>query len=298
MPATTAPAILVSTDWLAANLGDPQVRLFDCSVDVTIEDGKLRYGSGTGLYAAQHIPGAAFADLTSGLNLHDEEHHWFTLPAPDAFASAAGALGIGDGLTVVLYDQGQTAWAARLWWQLRVNGFAAYVLDGGFTKWQAEGRPVAVEPTCHPAATLTPHPRPELIARQSDVAAASAAAGSDAAACLINTVGPEQHRGSAPIHVGRPGHIPGSGNVPYAALLDPATNAYLPAEQLRSIFAAELGATAAAGGRPVITYCNAGIAATSAALALAVAGVEQVAVYDGSLHEWAADPSLPLVVSP
>ena len=79
---------LVSTDWLAANLGDPQVRLFDCSVDVTIEDGKLRYGSGTGLYAAQHIPGAAFADLTSGLNLHDEEHHWFTLPAPDAFASA------------------------------------------------------------------------------------------------------------------------------------------------------------------------------------------------------------------
>lgn len=283
--------ILVSTDWLAANLGDPTLRLFDCTVDVAVVGGtSLSYRSGQGVYDAGHIPGAAFADLTSGLNVHDEEHDWFTLPDPASFAAAAGAIGIGDGLTVVLYDQGQTAWAARLWWQLRVNGFEAHVLDGGFVKWQAEGRPTATAATAHPAATLTVQPRPELVAGKAEVAAASA----DGAACLLNTVGPEQHRGIAPIHAGRPGHIPGSGNVPYAALLDPATNAYLPAETLRELFAGA-GAEAAAG-RPVITYCNAGIAATSAALALAVAGVEGVAVYDGSLHEWAADPALPLVV--
>lgn len=284
--------ILVTTDWLAANATDPLLRVFDCTVDIAIVDGAVSYRCGQGLYDAGHIPGAAFADLTGSLNHHDEEHHWFTLPSPAEFAAAAGALGIGDGLKVVVYDQGQTAWAARLWWQLRVSGFDAHVLDGGFAKWKAEGRPVASEPAVYPTATLTPRPRPELVAHKGDVVTAS----EGGEACLVNTVGPEQHRGIAPIHAGRPGHIPSSGNVPYAALLDAETNAYLPPEQLRALFAAELAA--APGDAPIITYCNAGIAATSAALALAVAGVDRVAVYDGSLHEWAADPELPLVVQP
>lgn len=290
MPASTD--ILVSTDWLAARAGDPVLLLFDCTVGVVLGDSAVSYRSGRPQYDAGHIPGAAFADLLAGLNHHDEEHHWFTLPSADEFAAAAGALGIGDGTTVVLYDKGQTAWATRLWWQLRVNGFAAHVLDGGFTKWQAEGRPVTTEAAAFPPATLTPRPRPELVAHLRDVVGASVAAG--AGARLVNTVGPEQHRGVAPIHAGRPGHIPTSANVPYAALLDPATNAYLPPAALRELFARELGS--AGSGVPIITYCNAGVAATSAALALAVVGIEDVAVYDGSLHEWAADPALPLVV--
>ena len=287
---TASPDILVSTEWLAAHAGDPALRLFDCTVDVALGADSIRYESGRSLYDAGHIPGAAFADLTSGLNLHDQWHDWFTLPSPERFAAAAGALGIGDGALVVLYDQGQTAWATRLWWQLRVHGFAAHVLDGGFMKWKAEGRPVTTVATAFAPALLTPRPRPELIAHKHDVVGAAEGAG----ACLINSVGAEQHRGVSPIHAGRPGHIPTSTNVSYASLLDPETNAYLPPAALRELFAQELAA--AAGGAPLITYCNVGIAATSAALALALLGAEDVAVYDGSLHEWAADPALPLVV--
>lgn len=111
-------------------------------------------------------------------------------------------------------------------------------------------------------------------------------------ACLINALGREQYRGTSPQHSGRPGHIPTSVNVPYDAVLDPATNAYLSPAALRELFAAQ----GARPGERAITYCGGGIAASSAALALALAGVEDVAVYDGSPRAWAADPALPLVV--
>ena len=285
---TTPSGLLVSTDWLATHLGDPSVRVFDCTVRIAPTPDSIRFPSGGPLYTAGHIPGAAFADLTVGLNLHDEQDNWFMLPSPADFADAAGALGIGDGLTVVLYDQGQTMWAARLWWQLRLHSFDALVLDGGFARWQAEGRPVSQEAAAHAPATLTPRLRPELLATTADVYAVTQEGG----ACLINAVGREQHRGTSPQHAGRPGHIPASVNVPYDALLDPATNAYLPPATLRELFAAQ----GAHPGERVITYCGGAIAASSAALALALAGVDDVAVYDGSLRQWAADPALPLVV--
>lgn len=286
MPAPTGP--LASTDWLAARLGDPSLRVFDCTVLVQPGGTTIRFPSGRPLYDAHHIPGAAFADLTHGLNLHDEQDNWFTLPAPAALAAEAGRIGIGDGLTVVLYDQGPGMWAARLWWQLRQLGFDTLVLDGGFKKWRAEGRAETTEPTVHAPATLTPRPRPELLATKDEVRALVTGGG----ACLINAVGPEQHAGTSPQHAGRPGHIPTSVNVPFDAVLDPATNAFLPPARLRELFAAQ-GAVA---GQRVVTYCGGAIAATNAALALELAGVPDVAVYDGSLREWAADPSLPLVV--
>ena len=265
------------------------MRVFDCTVRIAAAPGSIRFPSGRPLYDVAHIPGAAFADLTSGLNLHDEGENWFTLPAPEAFAAAAGALGIGDGTTVVLYDQGQTMWAARLWWQLRLHGFDAAVLDGGFVKWTAEGRPVSAEPVTFAATMLTPRLRPELLVSKDDVIALVESGG----ACLVNAVGRAQHDGTSPQHAGRPGHIPTSLNVPFDAVLDPATNAYLPPAALREVFAA-------AGIRPgerVVTYCGGAIAASSAALALALAGSGDASVYDGSLREWAADPTLPLVVA-
>lgn len=286
---TALPGLLVSTDWLADRLDDPSLRVFDCTTQIDLKPGTLRFPSGRPLYDAGHIPRAAFADLTTDLNLHDEQDNWFMLPSPGDFARAAGAIGIGDGATVVLYDQGQTMWAARLWWQLRVHGFDAAVLDGGFAKWTAEGRPVTAEPTAFAAATLTPRLRRELLASTADVVAATR--GGDV--CLVNSVGPEQHRGTSEHHAGRPGHIPTSVNVPAADLLDPDTNAYLPPAALRELFGRE---GAGSGGGRVITYCGGAIAASSAALALALAGVDDVAVYDGSLREWASDPELPLVV--
>ncbi len=285
---TTLPGLLASTDWLAARLGDPSVRVFDCTVRIDPTPDSIRFPNGRPLYDAGHIPGAAFADLTAGLNVHDEQDSWFMLPQPEEFARAAGALGIGDGTTVVLYDQGQTMWAARLWWQLRLHGFDAMVLDGGFAKWKAEGRPVSPETSTYPPATLTPRLRPELLATKADIVEITRGGG----ACLVNAVGREQHRGTAAQHAGRPGHIPTSVNVPYDAMLDPATNAYLPPAALRELFAAQ----GAHPGARVITYCGGAIAASSAALALALAGVDDVSVYDGSLREWAADPALPLVV--
>lgn len=289
---SAAPAgILVSTEWLAARLGGDRVRVFDCTVAIDPAPGAIRFRSGRPAYDAGHIPGAAFADLTAGLTVHDERDNWFMLPAPEEFARAAGALGIGDGVTVVLYDQGQTIWAARLWWQLRLHGFAAAVLDGGFRKWTAEGRPVSTEATTYPAASFSARLRPELLASKQDVVAVTERGG----ACLLNAVGPDQHFGTSAQHAGRPGHIPTSVNVPFDALLDPATNAYLPPAALRELFAR---AGAAPDSGRIITYCGGAIAASSAALALALAGGEDVAVYDGSLREWAADPALPLVTVP
>jgi len=286
---TALPGPLVSTAWLAEHLGDPSVRVFDCTVRVDPTPDSLRFPSGRPLYDAGHIPGAAFADLTTGLNLHDEGANWFTLPTPVALAHEAGALGIGDGHTIVLYDQTSTMWAARLWWQLRLLGLDALVLDGGFTKWLAEGRPTSSAPATHPAATLTPALRPELLATKADVVGIVEGGG----ACLLNAVSRAQHDGTAPQHAGRPGHIPGSVNVPFDAVLDPATNAYLPPARLREVFAAG----GVHPGERVVTYCGGAIAASSAALALALAGVDEVAVYDGSLREWCADPTLPLVVA-
>lgn len=286
MTALTGP--LISTDRLAARLGDASLRLYDCSVLSQPVPGLIRFPSGRPLYEQHHIPGAAFADLREGLNLHDERDNWFTLPSPADFAAAVGAIGIGDGLDIVLYDQGPTIWAARLWWQLRLHGLDAAVLDGGYRKWTAEGRPVTAEPTVYPPATLTPRVRPELLATKADVVAITREGG----ACLINAVGREQHQGTSPEHAGRPGHIPSSVNVPYGDVLDPETNAYLPPGRLRELFAAQ----GAVPGARVVTYCGGAIAASSAALALELAGVPDVAVYDGSLREWAADPKLPLVV--
>ena len=288
---TFVPGPLVSTEWLAAQLGSPDVRIYDCTVIYGGGgEGGPEFPSGRPLYDKRHIPGAAFADLTTTLSIHDERDNWFTLPAPKALAEAAGALGIGDGHTVVLYDQGPSMWAARVWWQLRTIGFDALVLDGGFKKWKAEGRPVSDEETVHPPAVLTPRPRPELVASKADVLALVQAGGGGS--CLINSVSAVQHRGEGPASGGRrPGHIPHSVNVPFDAVLDPETNAFLPPERLRELFAAQ-GAVA---GTPVVAYCGGAIAATNAALALELAGHGDVRVYDGSLREWAADPALPLV---
>jgi thiosulfate/3-mercaptopyruvate sulfurtransferase len=159
------------------------------------------------------------------------------------------------------------------------------VLNGGWHKWTLEGRPVSTAPSPHPPARFTARPRPALVATKQDVLAAIGDRGS----CLINALTAEEHAGAV-ARYGRPGHIPGSVNVPTVALVDPVTHAYLPAEQLGAQFAA----AGALNGDRVITYCGGGIAASSDAFVLTLLGVTNVAVYDGSLLEWAADPSLPM----
>lgn len=285
------PEYLVTTDWLQEHLDDAGLRILDATVFLRrpADGGPLVRESGRANWEAGHIPNSAFADLT--VELADPATTLpYMMPPAEQFAAVMGRLGVGDGTRVVCYDAVSTMWAARLWWMLRSLGFdQATVLDGGLKKWMAEGRPVSRDAAPQrPAARFTPRPRPGLFAARDEVLAAI----SDGATCVVNALTPEQHRGDGPASYGRPGHIPGSVNVAAAYLLDPESNAYLPAERLEDLFTQ----SGALGRKRVITYCGGGIAASSDAFVLTLLGHENVAVYDGSLSEWAADPALPLEV--
>jgi len=279
---------LVSTDWLARQLGASDLRVLDCTVYLRRgDDGRMRAESGRQTYLEGHVPGAGFADLPGDLSDRATVLR-FMMPPAEQFAEAMSSYGVGEDTRVVLYDRATNAWAARIWWMLRAFGFDdAAVLDGGWKKWTREGRAVSTETPITPRGSFVARARADLIVSRDDVLRAI----EDGATCVVNALSEEQHRGDGPNSYGRLGRIPSSVNVPSASLVDPETNAYLPLEQLRARFEA-VGATTA----PVITYCGGGIAASSDAFVLSLLGVEQVAVYDGSLSEWAADPALPLEV--
>lgn len=281
------PEYLVETDWLAANLADPALRVLECTTILHPRPGGgYTAESGRATWAAGHIPRSGFADLTD--DLCDRAASWlYMMPPPEQMAAAMARLGVGEGTRVVLYDRAVNMWAARVWWMLRAVGFdRAAVLNGGWKKWAVEGRPVSTDPCVYPAAHFVARPRPELFVGKSAVLAGLG----QRATCVLNALSDEQHRGTGGVAYGRPGRIAGSGNVPARELVDPTTHAYLAPEALRQRFAAS-GALDA--GR-VITYCGGGIAASSDAFVLTLLGHEHVSVYDASLSEWASDPSLPM----
>ena len=276
----------VSTEWLAARLDDPALRILDATVHLhPLPGGNLRAESGREDYLAGHIPGAAFADLIADLS--DPESKWrFTLPDAARFGRAMGALGVSNDSAVVVYSGGSPNWAPRLWWMLRAFGHdRAAVLDGGWSKWKAERRPTAAgNETPAPAVFRAEH-RPGYFVGQGEVEAALA----DPGAVVLNSLTPEQHAGGAP-HYGRPGRIAGTVNVSSRDLVDPATGVLLPMSEVRRKF----DSAGALGAERVVTYCGGGIAASLGAMALHLLGQENVAVYDDSLQAWARDPSLPM----
>ncbi len=278
---------LVSAEVLAGELGAPDLRMFDCTTFLTPlpDNSGLEVGSGRAGYLESHIPGAAFLDLAQDLS--DRSSRWrFAVLGPEAFAAAAGRLGIGEGVRVVLYDRTYGAWAARVWWMLRAYGFdAVRVLDGGFTTWKVKGLPVETAPHTFAPARFTARPRAGTFVGKDEVLAAL---GSDVG--IVNALLPEQHTGTAGVHYGRPGRIPGSCNISSRAIVDAKTQAFLPADELRRRFEAE----GLLDGRRVIAYCGGGIAASLTALALTELGAENVGVYMNSMQEWASDPALPL----
>lgn len=284
---------LATAEWLAEHLGDPAVRILECTVFLLPnEAGRPGYTavSGRDEWVNGHIPGSVYADLPNDLSDREQPLR-FMMPSAHQFAEAMGRYGVGDEMAVVLYDRQSNMWAARVWWMLRAFGFDnARVLDGGWTGWVVEGRPVSTDASTPLPAKFTPAPRPALIATREDVLAAMAAGQT----CIVNALNSAQHRGDVAPY-GRPGRIPGSGNVPAMGghgLVDPATQCYHPTAEIRRRFEE-------AGAKPderVITYCGGGIAASSAAFAATMAGFSDVAVYDASLSEWAADPSLPMDV--
>lgn len=290
---------VVDGDWLEARLDDPKIRILDATVHLKQPsgDGYYTLESGAESFAREHIPGAIFTDLLGAL-ADPGAPHPMTVPPSATFAEKVGALGVSNDHTVVIYDQLDVAkgpgyyqfWAPRLWWHFRVEGFDnVVVLDGGLGKWKREGRPVTDAVASYPAAHFEANRRPELLALADDVQGAI----EDEQRVLINVLDDDTYHGRK-LTYARPGRIPSSEHVFFGLLVDPETGGYRKPEDVRSLFE-KVGALDA--DKKPITYCGGGIAATVAALQLARLGREDVAVYDGSLTEWAADADRPLVVT-
>ncbi|MDO5603962.1 MAG: 3-mercaptopyruvate sulfurtransferase [Paracoccus sp. (in: a-proteobacteria)] len=275
-----AAEFLVSTDWLAAHLGEADLRVLDASwhMAATGRDARAEFDAG-------HIPGARFFDIDAVSAPDSDLPHM--APPPGIFARALGDLGIGPGHFVVIYDDAATRSAARAWWTFDLMGWdRVAVLDGGLAKWRAEGRAISTAPViavpCDPPALA---PRPGRLRDAAEVAAISAAGGAQ----ILDARSAPRFRGEAPEpRPGlRAGHIPGALNLPFDRLYNP-DGTMKGADALRAEFAAAgLDLT-----RPVVTTCGSGITAASLSLALAVLGHDNHALYDGSWTEWGANPDL------
>jgi thiosulfate/3-mercaptopyruvate sulfurtransferase len=281
------PEFLIDVETLGRQLGDPNLRVFDCTTNL-IPDPKTTYQAvpARADFEKGHIPGAQFIDLQADLS-DSSQRLRFMLPSAEVFAASMSRFGVGEGTRVVLYSTANPWWATRVWWLLRVFGFDdAAVLNGGWQKWVREGRPVETGPAKPrpPGHFVVRELRPLMVGKDEVLRAIG-----DGGVCTLNALAPEQHAGSGGNSYGRPGHIKGSVNLPAAHLLDPATNEFLPPDELRRRFEA-----VGAFDKEVITYCGGGIAASADALALVMLGHPNVRLYDASMSEWAVDPSLPM----
>jgi len=273
---------LVSAEWLAENLDDPDLVVLDCTVLVeATEDGGMRSVNGRANYEQGHIPTAGFADLLGDLSDNDSSLQ-YAVPSPEHLAAAMGELGVGDDSHVVLYDASGSAWAARVWWMLRWIGFDnAALLDGGLDAWTAAGQPLSTEVTRRTPKTLTPNPRPELIADRSEVLQAI----EDESVVLIDVLPEAHYRGDMAFYE-RPGHIRSAINIPMLQFTT-ESGQFRPHEELAAMHDMDRNTQ-------YIAYCGGGIAASLSAFVMTRLGFTNVAVYAASLQEWAADSTNPM----
>ncbi|MEO9826967.1 MAG: 3-mercaptopyruvate sulfurtransferase [Paracoccaceae bacterium] len=267
------PKTLVSTEWLAAHLRDPDLRIFDATYHLPNVDRDARAE-----YERGHIPGARFFDIDEISDQRSNLPHM--MPPPEKFISRMRAMGVGDGHQVVVYDTAGLFSAARVWWMFRHMGKTDIaVLDGGYAKWIAEGRETEDLAPIMRDRHITVTKQNQLVKDVTQVAAASKLKDFE----IVDARAPARFRGDAPEpREGlRAGRIPGSKNVPYATLLND-DGTMLPLAALRSAFES-------AGvdlKKPIITSCGSGVTACILDLALERIGHKDHAVYDGSWSEW------------
>ncbi len=290
---------LVETSWLAEHLDDPDLRIVDARWRGD--------GSSCRLYRSGHVPGAVHLNWHLDLSHTASGVRDLVLPA-EWFAMTMRAVGIGDDTRVVAYADYDYSGAARLWWVLRYYGHdQVAVLNGGITKWKAEGRPLSLDvPVLNPV-QFTPRVQPHLRATAAEIEQVIGDPQSNVH--VVDTRPMEQYagdavwtpRGSLYLPPGqdwveldgrimRGGHIPGAIHLHASRNFDPNDWTFLPAGQLRAM-------AQAAGVEPeqrVITYCGVGISASAGLFALHLAGYRNVALYDGSWEEWGTDPSKPI----
>lgn len=267
------PKTLVSTSWLADHLKDPDLRIFDASwyLPDMGRDGRAEY-------EASHIPGARYFDLDEISDNRSEMPHM--APPTEKFISRMRAMGVGDGHQVVVYDGAGIFSAARVWWLFRLMGKTDIaVLDGGFEKWTAEGRPVEDMPPIMRDRHITVSRQNHLVRDVTQVASASKLGDHE----IIDARAPGRFRGEEPEpREGlRAGHIPGSKNVHYRTLLND-DGTMKPVAELRQVFES----SGVDLDKPVITSCGSGVTAAILSLALERIGHRQHALYDGSWAEW------------
>ncbi len=283
---TAADDPLVSTDWLAAHLDDPNVKIVDASFKMP---GVLPLPKDD--YLKAHIPGAVFFDVDAVSDHTNPLPHMF--PSAEQFGRDIGALGIGNDDIVVVYDAGGWVAGPRAWWMFLAYGHRDIkVLDGGLKKWMAEGRAVQ-------SGEVTPKPatfKAAFDANRVRTISQMVANLASQAEQVIDARARERFEGSVPEpRPGlRSGHIPGSRNVPYALLFDARTGAMKPLDELRKTFAgAGIDMT-----KPIVTSCGSGVSALVLTLALYRLGVRGTALYDGSWSEWGMQDGPPVATGP
>jgi thiosulfate/3-mercaptopyruvate sulfurtransferase len=284
MPSTDDP--LVTTDWLATHLDDPKVKIVDATFKLP---GVLPLPKDD--YLAAHIPGAVFFDVDAVSDHSNPLPHMF--PTAEQFGRDVGALGIGNGDTVVLYDSGGWVAAPRVWWMFLCYGHRdVRIVDGGLKKWRAEGRSVeSGEVKAKPTAFKAGYDARRVRSIQQMIANVESRAEQ-----VIDARAGERFegRGVEPRPGLRSGHIPGARSLPYGNLFDATTGAMKPLDELRKAF---VGAGVDMA-RPIVTSCGSGVSAAVLTLALYRLGVENTALYDGSWAEWGAPDGPPVATGP